>query len=139
MPGRTGANRAAAERSRRIEWQPAPTLQGFKRREASLVVHLGMCVDPVAEIEVRMAEALCPGDLLQDREAAQRARAQLGIEVGVDRRECIRQYIGCGHTHQAPAQAQLEEARRRPLAAQESVEILRLGLVHATARMTAGE
>ena len=130
-------------RQRRFELQALPIMavESFQRLETSLVVHLHVSCDPVAEVQVFATFAPRPFDLFQDRERAEPARALVRVVEGVHRRQCKFHDIGDRHGQQAVRClfAELDEAAFVPAPDQELVELRAAMLVHAAAAMARAE
>src|SRR5690606_27131209 len=77
-----------------VDWSPALRGQGLKGAEALLVGHFPALGDPVAEIDIGIAELQGIPDVPQDDEAARTAAFEGRVEEAVDERYAVIHFIG---------------------------------------------
>src|SRR5690606_16260604 len=117
------------------EHPPLRSVQDFQWPEATLVVHLGVFLQPVAQVDVIEVFAFRQLQQLENGEGAKTARFRGRRIEGVDRREPVAQPVEYRHADELVAFAHLQVASLAPGREQE-VRVLRRALgVHLAFRM----
>src|SRR3954470_17365252 len=136
-------NRRASEYSMLARVAPPQTAPGaadepLDRLELRLVSHLRAFADPVAEVEVRQAQAPARLDLPEHVVGAEARAAPVGLVERVNRRQAAGQ-VGDDRTHQQLAVlAELDQARVDAALQQEVRILVAAVVVHAAAGMALG-
>src|SRR6266568_436572 len=82
------------------EWAPVAAVEAFQCREARLVGHFRALGDPIAEIDVRQADAAAFLDQPQDAPGAEAAAAARRVVEAVDGGKAVIQAIDQRHRRQ---------------------------------------
>src|SRR3954468_6648388 len=117
--------------------QPAPggADEALDRLELRLVSHLRAFADPVAQVEVRQAEAPARLDLPEYVVGAETRAAPVGLVEGVDRRQAVGQIVDDRDHHELAGVAEFDQPRIDPALQQEVRVLVAAVVVHAAAGM----
>lgn len=128
-----------AERVNAANLAPAAVDQQLGRLVLDLVPHLGRLGDPEAEVEVGQAAAAALLHLLENREHAEAAGGQVGVEERVDGGQSVVEGVGHGGRHQPAVEPDVQEEGPGPTRPEHREQLPGRRRVHPALGVTAAD